>query len=305
MSQSQKSSAIPVMMIHTGYSPYLPYTLAQAKATNPRSQIVLLGDRRNAFLNFVHHNDISNYFAAAKAFDQVYRNQHRSPNSYQYELLCFQRWFILKEFMEVNHIPVCLHIDSDLMLYGNATEEFDRIQVKHPKVEFTVHNRGCGHNSFITLSGIRKFCNLIMETYTNPDLFEIIEQQQAKRRADRPHLPIEVLGGISDMSLLRRFCELYPDKIASTGEIIESATFDFKIDSDSGGYEMENGLKKIQWRNRQPFCKQLNSDQWVRFNSLHFQGGTKKHIDQYFKGNVLTVFYYKLTGRVLWKLQHS
>lgn len=304
MPHAQKNS-IPVIMIHTGYSPYLPYTLAQAKATNPRSPIVLLGDRDNAFLNFVQHEQVSDYFEEAEAFDQVYCKQHQSPNSYEYELLCFQRWFVLKAFMEAHQIPVCLHIDSDVMLYGDATEEFDRIQAAHPSVEFTVHNRGCGHNSFITLAGIRKFCQLIMDTYTDPDLFQIIEQQQAKRQADRPHLPIEVLGGISDMSLLRRFCQLYGDEIVSTGAILDRSTFDFKIDSDSGGYELENGLKKIHWNDRQPFCQHLSSGELIRFNSLHFQGGTKKYIHQYFTGNTLTVLYYKLKGRILWKLQQS
>lgn len=296
-------TAIPVVMIHKGYSPYLPYTLAQAKATNPTSDIILLGDRGNAFLNFVQHYEVSNYFKEAQAFDQVYCKQHQSPNSYEYELLCFQRWFILKEFMEAHQLPVCLHIDSDLMLYCNVTEEFDRIQAKHKDVEFTVHNRGGGHNSFVTLAGIQKFCKLMMDTYTDPDLFQIIEQQQAKRRAERPHLPIEVLGGISDMSLLRRFCQLYEDQIVSTADIIDDSTFDFKIDSPSGEYEMKQGLKNIQWMNRQPFCKNNNADRLIRFNSLHFQGGTKKHIHQYFTGNLLTVFYHKVKGKVFWKLQ--
>jgi hypothetical protein len=290
-------------MIHQGYSTYLPYTLAQAKSTNPQSDIFLLGDRGNVFLKFIQHRDIANYAKDASRFDQIYRKQHQSPNSYEYELICFQRWFILKEFMEAHQFLVCFHMDSDVMLYGNMTQEFQRIQRKHSGVEFTIHNRGMGHNSFVTLSGIRKFCQLVMDTYTDPDLFRVIEEQQAKWRAERAHLPIEIVGGISDMSLLRQFYLLYLDCIVSTNEIIDDSTFDFKMDSPSGGYEVENGLKKIHWIKRQPFCKNVEVDRLIRFNSLHFQGGSKRYIHQYFTGNLLTAFYYKLKARILWKLK--
>ncbi|NDJ18741.1 hypothetical protein [Myxacorys almedinensis] len=290
--------AIPIITIHYGYAPYLLHVLAQAKATNPRSTVILIGDSRNAMISFVSHQKASDYFEEARQFEQLYRDKHASPNSYEYELICFQRWFILKEFMEKNQIERAMHIDSDLMLYTDITEEVK----KFGDCEFTIQKQGCGHNSFVTLSGIRKFCNLIRDTYSDLALFAIIQEQQKEREEKRVGLSIMQIGGISDMSLLRRFYQINSDNIHSTAEIVEGAVFDLKMDSSSGGFEMENGLKKIQWFDRQPFCKNLELNQLIRFNSLHFQGSTKQFISRYFTGNQFQILYHKIKIRLLWKL---
>ncbi|MBW4538634.1 MAG: hypothetical protein KME43_05740 [Myxacorys chilensis ATA2-1-KO14] len=290
--------AIPIITIHHGYVPYLLHVLAQAKATNPRSEIILLGDSSNSIISFVTHRNTSDYFEEAQKFEEFYQDKHRSPNPYKYELTCFQRWFILKEFMEKNHIERAVHIDSDLMLYADMTKE----STKFEDCEFTIQNQGCGHNSFIRLSGIRKFCKLIMDTYSDPDLFAIIEQQQKEREEQRKGHSVMQIGGISDMSLLRRFYQINGDNICSTSQILDDSVFDLKIDSASGGFEMQNSLKKIQWMNQQPFCKNLELNRLIKFNSLHFQGDSKRHIHRYFTGNPLQIIYHKIKIRLLWKL---
>src|SRR6476620_6985264 len=41
------AEAIPIIFLHRSNSEYLKYTFAQAKAVNPKSDIVLLGDETN------------------------------------------------------------------------------------------------------------------------------------------------------------------------------------------------------------------------------------------------------------------
>jgi hypothetical protein len=73
--------AIPIVTVHRGYAPYLVYVLAQAKHTNPQSDIILLGDIDNQWLSFVRHVNLLNYSSEVQAFAQVYADKHRSPNS--------------------------------------------------------------------------------------------------------------------------------------------------------------------------------------------------------------------------------
>ncbi len=283
--------AMPIVTVHRGYAPYLVSTLAQAKFTNPKSEIVLLGDTSNQFLDFIRHEKLLDYSSSAQKFAQVYADQHCSPNSYEYELLCFQRWFILQEFMHRHQIDACFHIDSDVLLYADLTEE----SKKFDRFELTLVNQGCPHNSLVKYQGIVRFCQFVMDTYREPALFAEIQREQASRQAKRKNLPLAQLGGISDMSLFRQFSRLNADLVGSASEIIEDSVYDFKIDA-AGGFAMHKGLKHIQWIDRQPFCRHLEHDRLIKFNSLHFQGRTKRYIHRYFTGNQWQALYYKIRG---------
>ena len=283
--------SIPIVTVHRGYAAYLVRALAQAKFTNPKSEIVLLGDASNQFLDFVRHENLLDYYSSAQQFAQVCADQHCSPNSYEYELFCFQRWFILQEFMHRHQYDACFHIDSDVMLYADLTEE----NKKFDRFELTLVNQGCPHNSFIKYQGIVRFCQFVMDTYTEPTLFAEIQREQASRQAQRKQLSLAQLGGISDMSLFRQFNRLNADLVGSASEIIEDSVYDFKVDAASG-FAMHQGLKHIQWIDQQPFCRHLERDRLIKFNSLHFQGRTKKYIHRYFTGNQPQAIYHIAKG---------
>jgi hypothetical protein len=284
--------AMPIVTIHRGYAPYLVTTLAQAKFTNPKSEIVLLGDSSNQFLDFVHYEHILNYYSEAQQFAAVYADKHRSPNNFEYELFCFQRWFVLKEFMRARQIEQCVHIDSDLMLYADLTAEWR----KFDRFELTLVAKSCGHSAFIKYEGLVKFCQFLTDTYTTPLMFDDLEREQAQRDAKHPALAL--MEGISDMSLFRRFTRLNPDLVGLASEIIEDSVYDLRINTPMG-FEVYQGIKKIEWIDHQPFCRHLELDRLIKFNSLHFQGGTKKYIHRYFTGHQSQVFQYQLIG--LWK----
>ena len=52
-------------------------------------------------------------------------------------------------------------------------------------------------------------------------------------------------------------------------------TFDERIDTDFGGYEMQNRFKNIFWIKGKPYCKNNINKKNVKFNTLHFQGTSK------------------------------
>ncbi len=45
-----------------------------------------------------------------------------SSNPYDYELICFQRWFYIRDFIEKQEMEYFLCMDSDVLLYCNINE---------------------------------------------------------------------------------------------------------------------------------------------------------------------------------------
>lgn len=278
-------SSIPIVTLHRSNPvyqinpPYLIYSLAQAKEFNPNSDIFLLGDNSNKYLRFINHENFNFYCEGAKEFESIYADKHMSSNDFLYEMFCFQRWFILRDFMRKNHMEKCVHIDSDILLYVNLSEE----QKKFEHSDFTLSRKGSGHNSFIKLKGIEHFCEFLIDFYTKPSLFKILESLWEEKKK-RP-------GGICDMTLLNQYYQRNSDKIAQTSDIIENSVYDANINA-SHGFEMRDGIKNIFWIDGKPYCKHLESGKNIKFNSLHFQGYAKRLMNDYCTANKTLVNYY-------------
>lgn len=101
--------AIPIIAVHCRYVPYLLHVLTQEKSTNSKSEVILLGDSDNSIVNFATHRNTSDSFEEAREFEELYQDKHRSSNPYEYELICFQRWSVLKEFMQKNYLERAVH----------------------------------------------------------------------------------------------------------------------------------------------------------------------------------------------------
>ncbi|MEC4885918.1 MAG: hypothetical protein SAL70_32080 [Scytonema sp. PMC 1070.18] len=280
---------LPILILHRGYSTYLMYCLAQAKALNPDSDVILLGNESNKHIDFVFYENIEKYDDEAKEFEKIYSSKHMSFSEYQYELFCFQRWFILKRFLEKNNLDRCIHLDSDVMIYVNLLDEFSK---KFEKFNFTLSKKGSGHNSFIKYQGIENFCQLLTNFYTDPGLYEILKSIREKALSAG-----QKAGGICDMTLLNQYYQRYSHEIGITSDIIDDSVYDANI-NNSDGFEMYDGIKKIYWVDGHPVCKHLNSGREIRFNSLHFQGQSKKYIKNYFTGNNQKLNYYQFKYKV-------
>lgn len=256
---------IPVILIHVGHSVYLHYVLEQARRFNP--QVILLGDSPLAT------EPMTDYMRDADLFKDVYH--HMSGNYADFELFCFQRWFVLNEYMVVHNIPVAFYQDSDVMLYANVEQEMKW----HEPFDFTLVQGTCASNSYFTRDGLARFCRFTMSTYANRnklfrELERIFNEMQDEGRS----------GGICDMTLFR-FYKLQADRlVGEMTSITENSTWDHHLRA-SDGYRMreEDGhvIKDIVWLGGKPHVYHLERKQNIRFNSLHFQGQTKPLIERY------------------------
>lgn len=265
---------IPVVFVHYGDAEYLKYTLAQAKTSNPASIVYLIGDTTNDNYEFIEHHFIDDYTSEAQKFSALYK--HNSPNPYEYELFCFQRWFVLKEFITKNNVKKCLYLDSDVMLYADLAKEHANFR----NYDFTLSYRAVAHCNYInTLDTLNNFCRFVLDCYQDKAIFQRIHDKvQALNKRG-------YLGGISDMILFNEFVATCPDKIGEISTITGNSTYDGNINF-SDGFEVEKGIKNIFWINKQPYGKHIQSDSLIRFNILHFQGSAKNSIKEYFTGEI-------------------
>ena len=84
---------------------------------------------------FVEHYNIDDYSKGADAFKMAYI--HMSSNPYDYELICFQRWFCIRDFVKTQKIENFLCMDSDVLLYCNI----DEVMQQYISYNFTTCNK--------------------------------------------------------------------------------------------------------------------------------------------------------------------
>lgn len=211
-------------------------------------------------------------------FDKVYK--HLTTGKESFEKKCFYRWFILRNFMEEENIDKIWYADSDLMVLVNldAYQKLRKLEVSmfmgtHFN-KFAVGPSLC----FWTREDINKFCNFLIDTYTNnlTTLEKMYEDYQQKHEN----------GGICDMTLLYLFKDtIKHGSLCMVDQLTQIAFLDNIQTSDgyySGEYEIDNGetgrkIFKI-FRGR-AYCKNLIINKDIRMGCLHFSGGNKLFID--------------------------
>jgi hypothetical protein len=167
--------------------------------------------------------------------------------------------------MEARQLEACLYLDSDVLLFADATQEARVFE--GCDVTLSLTSPHCAF--FNRRESLKKFCDFVMECYTSPGLFATLEEEYTSRQARGAP------GGVCDMRVFGLFEKMGRGKAADLREIRDGATYDHAM-GQSNGYEMLNGMKRVEWRDDRPWCKQEATGRMVRFNALHFQGSTKR-----------------------------
>ena len=265
---------IPVILIHSGNPEYLQYSIKKALE---RNEVILIGDTDPNITDarFSFHK-ISDYI------NDDYNNftshyKHLSTCPFDFELFCFLRWFLLKEFMTRNNIEVSFYIDSDVMLYVNTDSEYHKFK----QYDFTLLHRTAAVSSFINKVGIENFCNFIIKTYENKESynFEKIESHFLVRQRHG------LGGGVCDMTLLDFFHYHSdvgggPGKIGEMMSIIDDSTYDHNINVEDQYFEF-SGIKTVQMIDGIPYVMSNKLNKLIKFNSLHFNSGAKYLMSNY------------------------
>jgi len=274
---SNLNKSIPVFFFHMGYQSYLEKIIQQAQLSNER--VILLGDNYNQRIEVEHHA-VDSYYDKTDAFASRYR--HMSTNPPQFEIICFARWFVLRNFMREHNIDICFYADSDIMIHANLTAERAKFEAHDcafmmPEEQSPYSWSASGHNSYWTLEALEDFCAFINTTYSTPEGIEKLTEKWTF------HIENNQPGGICDMTLFWLYYNFKNgNDIHILSNIVENATFDDNIVSSTNRYKDEyrikDGIKEIEFREDGPYCFNLREEKWVRFNTLHYSGAQTKSL---------------------------
>ncbi|GAA4753191.1 hypothetical protein [Flavisolibacter ginsenosidimutans] len=281
-------SGLPIIYIHKGYCPYLRLSLLQAKKTNPDTRLILLGDGPNKRLAQevgVAFYPFENYFSAATNFETIYR--HNSANGYHYELFCFQRWFVLNEFLAKEKITGhFFYNDSDTFLFCDAAAV-----VK----EFTQHYdlSICGTIApcfvfFKSADALRELCSFITYQYADPEAYDFLVEN-FKKRQNQPigdlHAMFET---VSDMTMFGLFYKKNANRIINLSDyaVVKKGVFE---ENHYFGFQQEYRSRfpfgrQIKWRDGKPHYL-TPANELVPVLGFHFQGHAKREMIKIFRGS--------------------
>ena len=259
-----------------GVSDYLQYSLKKALEKN---RVILIGDKdpqikNNQFKFYAVNQYINDDF---KKFATLY--EHLSTNPYNFELFCFLRWFLVKELMVREKIDISFYIDSDVMLYVDVNNEIHKFK----QYDFTLLHRTAAISSFITISGINNFCNLLLNIYSHKNSY--------KYEKIKSHFTIRqkygLGGGVCDMTLLDLFHYSAddgggPGRVGEMMIILDDSTYDHNINVPDQNFDFKNGIKNIQMIDKTPYVYSNKLNKLIKFNSLHFNSSAKTLMVKYF-----------------------
>ncbi len=262
--------ATTLIFIHRGESWYLYYTVKQARAFNPRARIVVISDHPQPTLRpYAEILPIDRYFSTSENFARIYR--HLSFNPVAFELFCFQRWFILAEFIRQHQPERLVHLDSDILVYHDLAQEFPRLETSDLAL---VGFQGPFSLFLPRPALIGEFCDHITHLFTHEA--DDLERQYLEWKAVNPYT------AVSDMHALHTFVERRKLRAYDLGQPYQNTAYD-NIVHEPDGYEHRDGFKVLTWQNNAPHARHLATNSIVRLQTLHCQGPSKARILDFFR----------------------
>jgi hypothetical protein len=268
---------ISIVFVHQGSAEHLRYALRAAADSNPQADVFLLGDETNRDFPCTKHYNSADFFASAAEFGRYY--QHFSANTVAFELFCFQRWFILRDFSRALGLEKIFYLDSDVLLFADLAAEWPKFSAS----TFTLSEGSCGHNSFWNgVAPLDDFCRFVIDAYRQPENAAACEIFNFGKEYLRRYQA----GGVCDMTLFRFYKQRHPGIVGETAGIINGATYDDNLSSAvQQGIRYQTspfGIKRIYWRGRLPYGR-TSQEETVCFHTLHVQGDKKRYIGRIYK----------------------
>lgn len=273
-----------ILFIHRSESWYLYYAVKQARKWNPHAHIAVISDHPQPSLRgLAEVYAIQQFWPPAADFEKIYH--HMSCNSVQFELFCFQRWFVMAEFIRQHRPERVVHLDSDILIYDELSTDFGRME-QH---DLALVGFQGPFSLFIPRPAlVAEFCRHITHLFTH----EVADLEKMYRQwaASNPYT------AISDMHALHTFVAKYQLRSLDLAIPHDSAVYD-NIVHESDGYQLAIGCKALEWKNGQPFGRRLSDSASIRFKSLHCQGPSKSQILNFFTAKDLR--------HLLWRLRQK
>jgi len=279
---------LPIIIFHLGDREYVHLCLKQALKFN--NNVILITDVPDKYkktgakcINF------NKYVKRSEDFQKIYK--HFSTNSYQFELICIIRWFVIYDYMKQENITRAFICDSDVLIYENLTM-IDNMYLKDYNFMLcSSHSKDVtGGQSIWNFDKLQDFVIFCFKFY-----------KQQISNIEKWHLTYNKPGGICDMTLLYYFAHNekefqglqlpnYPTIDNDLTQIFNNEfTFDLHLATYGNhlypdDYEvcLLNQNKNIKYIDDKPYCYNLRLNKDIRFILLHFQGRNKNIMHGYY-----------------------
>jgi hypothetical protein len=264
-----KPGAVDVVFVHRGCPDYLYDALPQIVRFNRHSRIHLIGDDTNRqFGRLLSHHRIEDYWSAAEAFGKVY--EHHSSNPAPFECFCFQRWFVLDEFVRRLGIDRFVYLDTDTMVYCDLAGEFTKFEgfdvaLAYDEID-PQYIKASGCLSFwMTQPALGDFCSYLMELYRDrgADLAVMVDQYRRRREQD-------LVGAVNDMSAFGFYLRSGRARITKS-IAVEDASVHTRAFEDSR-FECAGGATLFRWQDGVPYARRADDGTEVRVCSHQCNG---------------------------------
>lgn len=276
--------SIPVIFFHDGGHDYLRLAIESAKKYNENVHLIGKSNNSNMLDQWYSMDELNGHLF--NKFKEKYI--HMSSNTYEFELICFKRYFFVYEYLKIINADKFVMLDSDILTFSdytnnNGIKEYD-ISASWLNNQKNYKWAACPCVFSATLDALEDFLKFIINMYSTEQNIEILKE---KMEYHREH---SIPGGICDMTLLylwvtdNKTKQKY--KIHNNAKVENNEVFDHNIQSADGyilneyKYDKFLKLKKIIFEDNTPYFY-LRDGKKVKALTLHFLGGAKTVMKSY------------------------
>lgn len=265
---------IPVIFFHRGEQDYFQWAINIALRKN---RVIVIGNQSESFkqknlqVQFFKESDFNEGDAT---FRSAYKHMHSGGAEAQ--IICYTRWFFIRNLIQSQNIDVFFHADSDLAVLVDVEKQYEllgRPEIALSTQDYQQNFRfvASGHNSFFTKKSIEELCNFFLESYVESN-----DTYQKLLEKHKWHTQTNTGGGICDMTQLYLYSLTRPT--LSLTKINNGSCFDDNINSSENfykdEYKMRNSLKKVDFVGQNFYFENVEG-KVVKANSIHCQGNSK------------------------------
>eukprot|EP00276_Gloeochaete_wittrockiana_P011514 CAMPEP_0184372428 /NCGR_PEP_ID=MMETSP1089-20130417/163937_1 /TAXON_ID=38269 ORGANISM="Gloeochaete wittrockiana, Strain SAG46.84" /NCGR_SAMPLE_ID=MMETSP1089 /ASSEMBLY_ACC=CAM_ASM_000445 /LENGTH=646 /DNA_ID=CAMNT_0026715273 /DNA_START=85 /DNA_END=2025 /DNA_ORIENTATION=+ len=288
-----QTDAIPVVQIYSGKcQQYVRASLAQSLRYN--DHVILIASSECEWLRRalpeLEFHPLDEFQYLIDQLSKIFPQDHERRD---YQIDCFARWFILRDFMAKHDIREVFYQDSDTLIYANVTS----LRVAYgsePLILAALPPYVSGHFSYVSHIGLDDFTNFVLHLFKD----EVFKGE--KKSVDFSDMAAFVLYGFAHrtdedqecwgVDMPRGQCWDHPNlKLKSRvktfarypiGYLAVPAcgyVFDNKIDNDEEQvYDRDDQyFKVVTFIHGVPYFNRRDYHGYVRAAGIHFQGGWK------------------------------
>ncbi len=278
---------IPCVIVHRGLQPYLKFNL---EITSKNNKVFLIGDESVSNLASISDNiefvNIDKYETRNRIINlkKYFVNYSTQPQALEW--MCFERVFIIHDFILERNYKQIFHLDSDNVLLKNINDfKFDYTNAyctpsfqDNYRMDSSIHCGLLDKNFFI------EFEKLYNDLYITKNKFHLIEKKINYHKSNN------IKGGICDMTLyflLQNLKKINPQNLMQPLKSKDGEEFVFinNFNMAEGFYDFNNfemRRKKIKLYNGSSVNDLINMKK-IKIANIHFQGGSKKYLNRFSK----------------------